>query len=79
MEYMLTTADVAARLGITTAGVRYLVRKGKIRPDMRTSAGYPLFTDATIEQAERERGREAGSVKQARERRERIIPPSPAL
>lgn len=66
-EGMLTTGDLARVLGITPAGVRYLLAQGKIEPDNRTEKGWPLFTRATASRILQAREHQEDAAAAARE------------
>lgn len=50
-------SDVAAELGLSASGVRFLEREGRIAPDAYTVGGMRLFDAKTIARVKRERTR----------------------
>lgn len=66
-ERIFSTADAAKVLGITTEGVRFLERQGKLRAAMRTVSGQRLFLKVDVERLRNEReARRDAAVQHAR-------------
>lgn len=60
MESVYLVSDVAAALGISDQGVRFLEREGRCPAFARTPGGVRLFDRATVQRVKRERARSAG-------------------
>lgn len=57
MESVYLVSDVAAALGISDHGVRFLEREGRCPAFARTPSGVRLFDRATVQRVKRERAR----------------------
>jgi len=57
MQAVYLTSDVAAELGITDEGVRFLEREGRCPAFARTPGGVRLFSRDTVQRVKRERAR----------------------
>lgn len=55
MHSVYLTSDVAAELGITDEGVRFLERQGRCPAFTRTPSGVRLFARDTVERVKQER------------------------
>ncbi len=63
VQHLLETADVGRVLGLTPAGVRALVRAGRLRPSVVTPRGARLFTREIIDRLYAERTAHATVVR----------------